>query len=88
MVAFEDAEISIVKKRTDNESKHLLVVGVSHPGESTERTNHHGDVGDHSHDKDRVVGDIEIPEIVDHLEKQPYYTWQCTTAVDPAKMLQ
>ena len=49
-------------------------MSVSHPGDSTEGTNHHGDVGDHSHDKDGVVGDIEIHEIVDHLEKQPYYS--------------
>jgi hypothetical protein len=74
MVAFEDTEILIVKKHTDIVSTHLLVVSVSHPGESTERTNHHGDVSDHSHDKDGVVGDIEVPEIVDHLEKQPYYS--------------
>lgn len=74
MVAFENTEISIVKKYTDIVSTHLLVVSVSHPGESTESTNHHGDVGDHSHDKDGVVGDIEVPEIVDHLKKQPYYS--------------
>lgn len=62
------------KEITNFVSTNLLVVSVSHPGESTERTNHHGDVGDHPHDKDGVVGDIEIPEIVDHLEKQPYYS--------------
>jgi hypothetical protein len=88
MVAFEDTEIWIVKKHINIVSTHLLVVSVSHPGESTEGTNHHGDVGDHSHDKDGVVGDIEFPEIVDHLEEQPYYSRQSATAVDPSKMLQ
>lgn len=62
------------KNIPDTVGNHLLVMSVSHPGESAERTNHHGNVGDHSHDKDGVVGDIEVPEIVDYLEKQPYYS--------------
>ena len=74
MVAFENTEIPIVKKHTNIISAHLLVMSVSHPWESAERTNHHGDVCDHSHYKDGVVGDIEIPEIHDHFEKQPYYS--------------
>lgn len=50
------------------------MVSISYPRESTKSTDHYSDIGNHPHNKDGVMSDIGMPEVVDHLEKQPDYT--------------
>lgn len=45
------------------------MVGVADPRECTQGANHDSDVCYNPHDKDSVVVDIEVPEIVDDLEQ-------------------
>jgi len=62
-------------------------MGVAYPREGAQSTYHDCDVGDHSHNEDSVVSDIEFAEIVNDLEKQPNNTGERTTTVNTSQML-
>lgn len=64
------------------------MMGIPHPRESTQSTNHHGNIGNDSHNEHGVVRNIKIAEVVDDLEEKPYDTGECAATVNAPKVLQ
>jgi hypothetical protein len=63
------------------------MMGIPDPRERAERTYLDGEIRDDTHNEDRVVVDIMIPEVGDDFEKEPADARQCAATVDAAEVL-
>lgn len=64
------------------------MVSVAHPRESTEGANHDSEVGNDTHHQDRVVGHVDLAEVLDNLVEKPDDTGECAATVDATQMLE